>query len=110
MTYRRIVALPDYPWYPAEELLNCRKGLHRVVYNTLVAVLDPHQHTTHLPYRNTPTTQTSLNADSRSSEITSSAMGMNCRSYDEMLTSPSTPSSSRMLETSVEARGTRRRV
>lgn len=51
-----------------------------------------------------------MNALSLSNEITSSAMGMNCRLYVEMLTSPSTPSSSKIRLTSVDSRGTSRMV
>lgn len=56
------------------------------------------------------TTQISLNAVSCSSDTTSSAMGISCRLYEEIVTSPNTPSSSRIRVISVEVRGTRKRV
>ena len=52
----------------------------------------------------------SLKALSFSKEITSSANGMNCKLYDDMVTSPRTPSSSKILVASVDVRGTRSNV
>lgn len=60
--------------------------------------------------RRARTTHISLNALSFSSETTSSARGMNWRLYEEMLTSPNTPSSSRIRLTKVETRGMSMRV
>jgi len=65
-------------------------------------------HTTHM--NDTHTTHNSLNALSFSSEMTSSAIGMNCRLYEDMVMSPRIPSSSSILDTRVEVRGTRKSV
>ena len=68
----------------------------------------PHHHPIHNRQRECvpPTSKVS----SHFNEMTSSAMGMNWRLYDEIDTSPSTPSSSSILATSVDVRGTRDKV
>lgn len=57
-----------------------------------------------------PTTHISLKASLFSSEITSSAIGINWRLYEEIVTSPRTPSSSSTRVMRVDILGTRRRV
>ena len=57
-----------------------------------------------------PTNHKSLKVWSYSRETTSSANGMNCKLYDDIVTSPSTPSSSRICVTSLDNRGTRNKV
>ena len=57
-----------------------------------------------------PTNHRSLKAWSYSRETTSSAKGMNCKLYDDIVTSPSTPSASRICVTSLDNRGTRSKV
>lgn len=56
------------------------------------------------------TTHISLNAVSCSSDTTSSAMGISCKLYAAIVTSPSTPSSSSIRVISVDVRGTKKRV
>jgi hypothetical protein len=111
-THRSVVTFPDYPGKRSVKLLERIEGLRRVVNGRLVPILRKihNLHDLQRQKKSTRTTQISLKAPSFSSDMTSSAKGINCRLYGEIVTSPNTPSSSSIRVASVDFRGTKSSV